>query len=201
MWRQGAAFTLAVSLHIVVLLTVPEFHFSDARTPAAQDISVHLFSNTPTRLAPATSEKKSRAKDTRTSAATAAEPLPAVMPESAATTAAASDAPTAPATSALALPPLPITAARVDTRYLDNPAPPYPPMSRRLGETGQVMLRVQVNAQGTVLDVAIEQSSGYPRLDAAARAAVMKWRFVPARQGDDTIGSYVRVPMRFGLES
>ncbi len=193
MWRQGAAFTLAVSLHLVVLLTVPAFHFSDARTPAVQDISVHLFSNTPARLAPATPEKKSRAKDTRASAAAAAEPLPAVMPESTATT--------APATSGLAQAPLPITAARVDTRYLDNPAPPYPPMSRRLGETGQVMLRVQVNAQGAVLDVAIEQSSGYPRLDAAARAAVMKWRFVPARQGDDTIGSYVLVPMRFDLES
>lgn len=95
----------------------------------------------------------------------------------------------------------PITAARFDADYLQNPPPVYPPMSRRLKEEGGVLLRVRVSAQGMALDVEIEQSSGSPRLDEAARSAVAQWRFIPARQGSEAIESSVRVPLAFNLDT
>jgi protein TonB len=45
--------------------------------------------------------------------------------------------------------------------------------------------------------VDIKQSSGFPRLDEAARAAVERWRFVPARQGTEAVEASVLVPLHF----
>lgn len=97
--------------------------------------------------------------------------------------------------------PLPVVAARFDADYLQNPRPAYPALSRRYGEEGKVVLRVRVSPQGAPLAIEIKQSSGYPRLDEAARAAVEKWRFVPARQGSEAVESWVQVPLVFKLES
>ena len=94
----------------------------------------------------------------------------------------------------------PVTAARFDADYLHNPKPSYPAISRRNSEEGKVLLRVRVSAQGTALDVDIKQSSGFARLDEAAREAVGRWRFVPAKRGDETIESSVVVPITFALE-
>jgi protein TonB len=49
--------------------------------------------------------------------------------------------------------------------------------------------------------VDIKQSSGFPRLDEAARAAVERWRFVPARQGTEAVEASVLVPLHFSLDS
>lgn len=88
---------------------------------------------------------------------------------------------------------------RFDAAYLANPAPPYPGMSRKLNEQGRVLLRVKVSAEGLPTEVDIAQSSGFPRLDAAAREAVLGWKFVPARQGDKPIAATVNVPIAFKL--
>jgi protein TonB len=98
-------------------------------------------------------------------------------------------------------PPLPMVGARFDADYLHNPRPVYPAASRRLGEEGRVILRVRVSAQGLPLAVDIKQSSGFARLDEAARAAVERWRFVPARQGHEAVESSVLVPLQFTLDS
>jgi protein TonB len=98
-------------------------------------------------------------------------------------------------------PPAPITQARFDAEYLKNPKPAYPSTSRRLGEEGKVVLRVRVDARGEALDVEIKGSSGFARLDSAARDAVAQWRFVPARRGDEPIAAWVLVPIVFSLES
>lgn len=99
-------------------------------------------------------------------------------------------------------PPAPpvVTAPRFDADYLSNPKPVYPLASRRLGEEGKVLLRVKVSPDGTALSVEIKQSSGFPRLDDAARDAVVRWRFVPARRGDEAIESWVTVPIVFSLQ-
>jgi protein TonB len=106
---------------------------------------------------------------------------------------------TAPVVQAPAL--APITAARFDADYLQNPKPVYPPMSRRMNEEGKVVLRVRVSAQGQPLAVEIKQSSGYARLDEAAKTAVERWRFVPARQGSEAIEASVLVPLNFTLSN
>ena len=97
--------------------------------------------------------------------------------------------------------PAPVTAARFDADYLQNPRPAYPSLSRRLGEEGRVVLRVFVSPTGHPDKVDLANGSGYPRLDAAAREAVAQWRFVPARRGDDVIADWVRVPIVFKLEN
>ena len=94
-----------------------------------------------------------------------------------------------------------VTAARFDADYLKNPKPVYPNASRRLGEEGRVVLRVRVSADGLPLSVDIKQSSGFARLDDAARSAVEQWRFVPAKHGADAIESTVLVPLNFALHN
>lgn len=56
--------------------------------------------------------------------------------------------------------------------YLRAPAPAYPAESSRRRERGTVLLRVLVDAQGRPAQVLVERSSGYARLDDAARSAV-----------------------------
>lgn len=91
----------------------------------------------------------------------------------------------------------PVTPARFDAAYLNNPAPNYPLISRRLGEEGRVLLRVWVGADGAAAEVAVRTSSGSSRLDEAAMSAVRQWRFVPARRGDEPVAGWVVVPINF----
>ncbi len=96
--------------------------------------------------------------------------------------------------------PEPVVQARFDADYLKNPAPPYPPLSRRMGEEGKVILRVSVNAQGTADNVEIKTSSGSQRLDDSAQKTVRNWKFIPAKRGDTAVQSWVLVPIIFKLE-
>jgi periplasmic protein TonB len=58
--------------------------------------------------------------------------------------------------------------------------PDYPPVSRRLGEQGTVVLEVLVDASGHAVEAKVVQSSGFARLDDAAIAGVKaNYRFVP----------------------
>lgn len=93
-----------------------------------------------------------------------------------------------------------VSPARFDADYLRNPAPPYPSLSRRLGEQGKVVLRVLVSGQGTAESVELRSSSGSSRLDNAALDTVRRWKFVPARRGETTVQSWVLVPVIFQLE-
>jgi protein TonB len=99
-----------------------------------------------------------------------------------------------------AAPPVPVTAARFDADYLQNPPPAYPAMARRLREEGRVLLLVRVSPQGHAESVQVRQSSGFERLDEAALAAVRQWRFVAARRGDEAIAASVLVPLVFRTE-
>ncbi|MEW5863192.1 MAG: TonB family protein [Pseudomonadota bacterium] len=118
---------------------------------------------------------------------------------------AAPPAPPPPAEPVLAAPapaaaPAPVTAPIFDADYLENPPPPYPPLARRLGEQGRVILRVLVNAEGRAEEVQIRTSSGYLRLDEAARDAVRHWKFVPAKRGSEAVRAWVLIPISFKLE-
>jgi protein TonB len=84
--------------------------------------------------------------------------------------------------------------------YLNNPAPNYPTISRRLGEEGLVLLQVQVTADGKAGSVELQTGSGSDRLDEAALEAVKKWRFVPAKRGDQAVSASVVVPVKFSIE-
>ncbi|NQD38274.1 energy transducer TonB [Permianibacter sp. IMCC34836] len=88
-----------------------------------------------------------------------------------------------------------------DADYLRNPAPVYPKLSRQRKEEGVVLLRVHVLANGEADQLEVLQSSGFERLDEAALRAVRRWQFVPAKRGDETVAAWVRVPVRFNVNS
>lgn len=91
------------------------------------------------------------------------------------------------------------TPARHDVAYLQNPAPDYPVLSRRRREEGTVYLLVWVSRSGNPDKIQVARSSGFTRLDDAARKTVMQWRFVPARRGKSEIDAKVTVPVVFRL--
>jgi protein TonB len=57
--------------------------------------------------------------------------------------------------------------------------PEYPAVSRRMEETGTVVLQLLVGIDGKVTDSKVAQSSGHPRLDEAARSALSLCTFTP----------------------
>lgn len=97
--------------------------------------------------------------------------------------------------------PAPVTPPSFNADYLNNPAPPYPSLSRRLHEEGQVMLRVLVDARGLPERVELRNSSGHERLDRIALETVRHWKFVPARRGEEAVSAWVIVPISFSLRS
>ena len=83
--------------------------------------------------------------------------------------------------------------------YLNNAKPPYPPLSRRLGEQGQVLVRVLIGADGVAQKAEVKQSSGFERLDQAALSAAMRWRYQPGRRGGVPEAMWFTVPISFAL--
>lgn len=57
--------------------------------------------------------------------------------------------------------------------------PEYPSASRRLEETGTVVVRFLIDVDGRVVDSKVESTSGYDRLDEAARNALGRCQFKP----------------------
>lgn len=76
----------------------------------------------------------------------------------------------------------------------------YPIESLRNREQGTVTLRVLVSAAGLVQAVEIEKSSGWPRLDRAARDAVKGWSFHPAIRNGVAQSGWALVPVTFNLQ-
>jgi len=81
-----------------------------------------------------------------------------------------------------------------------NPRPPYPALSKRWGEQGQVRVRVWVSADGRASQGGIAQSSGHRRLDEAALNTVLRWRFSPGMVNGLEQPMWVEVPVEFVLE-
>ncbi len=83
--------------------------------------------------------------------------------------------------------------------YLNNPKPVYPAMSKRLGEQGKTIVRVLIGIDGLPKSASIRQSSGYERLDEAARTAVMSWRYVPGKRNGVVEPMEFNVPINWVL--
>jgi protein TonB len=80
--------------------------------------------------------------------------------------------------------------------------PPYPPLSRRLGEEGTVQLRIAIATDGRVERAIVESTSGSERLDDAAREWVAKhWRYHPATRDGRPVASETQVKVVFNLKT
>ncbi|HNV60501.1 MAG TPA: energy transducer TonB [Rhodoferax sp.] len=87
-----------------------------------------------------------------------------------------------------------------DADYLNNPRPPYPPSSKRMGEQGKVVIRTLIGADGLAQEASIQQSSGFDRLDQAALDTARKWRYVPGKRAGVAEAMWFNVPFTFVLE-
>lgn len=119
-------------------------------------------------------------------------PAPIAAPVAAAPVATAA-APAQPAAPSVQLP-------SSDADYLQNPRPPYPPISRRMNEHGKTTVRVLIGVDGQPQRAEIAKSSGFSRLDDAALATVMRWRFVPGKRGGVAEAMWFNVPINWVLE-
>jgi len=81
-----------------------------------------------------------------------------------------------------------------------NPLPAYPRLSKRLREEGVVILELWVLEDGTVADLIVKTSSGYPRLDQAAVAAVKRWYYTPATRGGEAVAYRYEQPVEFAIQ-
>ena len=79
--------------------------------------------------------------------------------------------------------------------------PTYPRVARESGWEGTVIVRTLVDTNGRPSQVTIRKSCGYPTLDQAAKDAVHRWKFTPAKDGNIPITKWVDIPIKFDLHS
>jgi len=78
--------------------------------------------------------------------------------------------------------------------------PDYPSASRRLEEEGTVSLKFLIGADGRVFQAEIEKTSGFPRLDEAARNALSKCQFRPGTVDGKAEQSWASIKYTWRLE-
>lgn len=96
--------------------------------------------------------------------------------------------------------PAPATPRTVSgVEYIRPPQTVYPAMSRRLGESGVVTLRVLIGVKGLPEQVTIEKSSGFKNLDEAGRQATLRALFKPYTEDGKAVPVYAVVPINFSI--
>ena len=90
----------------------------------------------------------------------------------------------------------PTTPARATSR----PAAQYPALAQRRGLEGYVTLRLRIDERGRVVDSVVVASEPKGIFDAAAKRAVRRYRFSPARAGTKPVASTLQQTIRFELD-
>jgi periplasmic protein TonB len=83
------------------------------------------------------------------------------------------------------------TSAVVDARNCTKPE--YPSASLRAQEVGLVVLQFLIDVDGNALEGKVERSSGYRRLDDAARRALSLCKFKPGTENGKAVQSWARI--------
>lgn len=221
--HHGAALACALLLHIAALwgLKIGAADLADPIVPA--EILVEMLTLEPLAQSEPPKQPPTPAVERRARAVPARQAAPVPAPVAAPAPVPADNRPseqstplhtTAGAVTAPAAPPAPQAApSRSNAPALpafvppsstsdefDNPKPPYPALSRRLGEQGQVLVRVLVGVDGSAQKAEVKQSSGHDRLDQAALSAVLRWRYTPAKRAGVAEAMWFSVPINFVLE-
>jgi len=134
-------------------------------------------------------------------------PTPAPPPPAPNSTAPAITQPSAPPVVAAPAPPAPAVAPApaIRTGAVIQPGascakPDYPSASRRMEEEGTVTLRFLIGTDGRVLQADIEKSSGFNRLDEAARNALSRCQFRPGTVDGKPEQSWASIRYTWRLE-
>lgn len=96
-------------------------------------------------------------------------------------------------------PAVPVQLSELSLGCPQRTPPDYPAVSRRLGEQGQVKLKVELDETGRITSVRVAESSGYKRLDEAGLAAVKNWRCNAAMQDGKAVRAVALQPFDFIL--
>ena len=120
---------------------------------------------------------------------------PVITTPTAPAAAAPSTAPTAPAPAAPS-----VRTGAVIQPGASCAKPDYPSASRRLEEEGTVTLKFLIGADGRVLQAEIEKTSGFNRLDEAARNALSKCQFRPGTVDGKPEQSWASIKYTWRLE-
>jgi protein TonB len=129
-------------------------------------------------------------------------PPTAIIPEFTVATAAPP-----PVTTAPKAPPPPPKAAAITNDPLrpimrTHTAPPYPPISVRLGESGTTQMTVSINTEGTLDACTIDKSSGSDRLDTTACDWIRThWRWQPPTFEGKPTAAKARVAFTWDLKN
>jgi periplasmic protein TonB len=200
-WKiLGGAFAAGVLLSLLVLLLLwldrrndKEFYRAD---PGAPPASGQVFEPLP---APMSGDREGRSASGLTEAT---EEIAKAPPRPVEPRPAPPSAQRPPPTVANAPPPPRPTQALAPgsvPQPIERVAPKYPADALRSNQTGTVVVRVEVGADGEPTDVSVARSSRSRSLDRAAMQAVRRWKFRPAQQDGRAVAATVEVPVEFSL--
>lgn len=90
-------------------------------------------------------------------------------------------------------------AGTVRPELLEYVAPEYPEEARLKGVSGQVLIKILVGADGTVIEAQVLKGAD-PRLDAAALEAARETRWTPGSQRGVPVKTWMALPYSFTLQ-
>ena len=80
------------------------------------------------------------------------------------------------------------------------PAPAYPAAAFAQGQSGRVVLEIDVGTDGKPTAVTVVESIPMGVFDANTVAAAWKWQFAPAMDEGTPVAGKVRVPVHFNMD-
>lgn len=198
-WDKAAGLVFVVALHAAALYGLWQHRL----IPDPRE-AMTLFVNF---IAPPTPKTEEKPEPTPPKPRPEARPQPRpLVAEAPVTSPADPVAPPPLPTPAISAPPEPRSTgpvtlgAELSVSCPERTPPNYPMLSRRAGETGTTVLRVELDEQGHVADASIATSSGYARLDDAALTAVKAWRCNPAQRNGQPVRAVALQPLKFVLQ-
>jgi periplasmic protein TonB len=105
-----------------------------------------------------------------------------------------------PVVEATSKPAAPVMMSELSLGCPERTPPNYPAISRRLGEQGQVKLRVELDETGKITSARVVESSGHKRLDDAGLAAIKSWQCNAATRDGKPVRAIALQPFDFILE-
>lgn len=205
--RQFATIAMIALAHVVLLAAIlanPITHFTTA--PKQTIVMMVPTAQPPAQVRPAQkTEKLSKQENIVTTSLPTAVASKTDNPDAIQVAPTISEVPPAPSH-------VPVTAmpsvAKAETsgpkvisavEYIQAPQADYPPMAKRMGEEGRVVMQVLVNDKGRAEKVEIIKSSGFNRLDESAKTALMRAIFKPYIEDGKSVTVLATASINFSL--
>ena len=91
------------------------------------------------------------------------------------------------------------TPVRVDPKHPINIGENYPAESKRKGEEGLSVVRIEVDADGVVRATQLVLTSGFARLDEAALASFTGAQMIPSTIDGEPVSTWANIPVAWNL--